>query len=102
MKKKVMKKSTPVKQAMDSNDNSNGVVAVTMGLISIISALLTSNLIAGIIFGVIGWIYAVKQTRQSYNSWARLGKILSIVGIVLGFIAIAVSVWVANALGLTI
>ncbi len=70
------------------NDNSSGVVSVVMGIQSIVFALLSP--VAGLIFGVIGLFFANNQAKKKIpGCWARKGKIVSIVGII-----ISIAIWI--------
>jgi len=70
---------------MKKEDNSFGVAAVILGILSIMFASIN-----GIILGVIALIFAKKQQKRSPNSWGKNGKILSIIGIILSIIIMIV------------
>lgn len=74
-------------------DNSRGVVGVVFGILSILFAVM---IVIGPIMGVIGLVFSISQGKRNKNSWSKAGLILSVVGIVLGVIAIiAVFVFLA-------
>ncbi|MFH1425639.1 MAG: hypothetical protein ABIG28_02850 [archaeon] len=70
---------------MKKEDNSFGIAAVLLGILSIVFA--SAN---GVIFGIIGLIFANKQQKVSKNKWGKNGKILSIIGIILSIILIII------------
>lgn len=69
-------------------DNSFGVASVILGILSIL--LLSTN---GVILGVIALIFANKQRNKHETSWSRAGRILSIIGIIVGIILIGVTAY---------
>ena len=76
-------------------DNSFGVASVILGILSIVFAfglfmLFVYGPFAAILLSIIGLVFASKQKRVRNNEWARMGMILSIIGLVAG---IALSVW---------
>ncbi|MBU0467239.1 MAG: DUF4190 domain-containing protein [Nanoarchaeota archaeon] len=79
MKKEAAKKQT-------SADNSFGIASVVLGIFSIVFASVN-----GVILGIIGLIFAVKQQKRAPNSWAKSGKILSIIGIILSIVVLIIS-----------
>ena len=68
---------------LTSNDNSFGVASVVLGILSILLASLN-----GIILGIIALVFSQKQTAISANKWSRAGKILSIIGIIVGILTL--------------
>lgn len=64
-----------------TNDNSFGTASVVFGVISIVS---TS--VVGIILGILGLIFSMKQKKITKNKWSKAGMILSVIGIILGII----------------
>ena len=62
-------------------DNSFGTASVVLGIISIIF-----SSIIGLILGIIGLIFALKQKKLSKNGWAKAGIILNVIGVILGII----------------
>lgn len=75
-------------------DNSFGVASVILGILSIVSALGLFMLfvygpVAAIILSIIGLVFASKQKKIKNNEWARIGKILNIIGLVAGIILFA-------------
>jgi cytochrome c biogenesis protein CcdA len=65
-------------------DNSFGVAAVILGILSIIFASIT-----GVLFGIIGLFFSAKQNQINSNVWSKWGRILSIIGIILSILTIA-------------
>ena len=62
-------------------DNSSGIVGVTLGILSIII-----SGTGGIVMGIVGFVFALKQGKKYKNSWSKAGIILNVIGIVLGII----------------
>ncbi len=75
----------------EAGNNSSGIAAVILGILSI---LFVSN--NGIILGIIGIFFAIAQKKKNNNSWAKAGLVLSIIGVVLGILAVATIVWIAK------
>lgn len=71
-----------------------GIVGFVLGLLSIV--LVGSN---GIILAILGLIFSTIQQKRKPTKLARIGKILSIVGIILAVILIIVLIIVAPSLG---
>jgi hypothetical protein len=69
-------------------ENSFGLMSVTLGIISIV----LTNL-PGLILGIVALVFAFKQEKISINNWSKAGKILSIIGIILTIIAIALNMY---------
>lgn len=70
------------KKEITQGDNSSGVVSVIMGILSVTFALVSP--VVGVIFGIIGLFFSNNQAKKKIpGCWARKGKILAIVGIVL-------------------
>lgn len=70
-----------------SSENSYGLVAFIFGILSILSApaldiFIFYGPIAGLILGILGIIFAVKQRSISKNKWSNWGLWLSIAGLV--------------------
>lgn len=68
-------------------DNSSGVAAVVLGIQSISFSLVTP--LMGIILGIISLVFARKQAEKAPNNWSTAGKVLSITGIVIGILQVA-------------
>lgn len=73
------------------NLNSFGIAAVILGILSIVSTL--GQIAPGVLLGIVGIVFAIKQKRVSKNSWSKAGLILSILGIILNIVALLVSVY---------
>lgn len=74
-------------------DNSYGVCAVVFGILSILAA----TPLHGIIASILGIIFARSQNKFHPNKWARNGRIISIIGLILNVIIwIYVTVQLAN------
>ncbi len=69
------------KEEIKTKDNSFGTASVILGILSI-----TFSAAIGIIFGIIGLVFAKKQKKIMKNSWSKVGMILNIIGIILGII----------------
>ncbi len=75
---------------MKKEDNSFGITSVTIGIVGLV--LLLSNSVASIILGIVGLVFAKKQNKIQSNEWARKGKILNIISIILGIIFTIVTI----------
>ena len=65
----------------EGEGNSFGIIGVVFGILSILSLS-----IAGIVMGIIGLIFSMKQKKVNKNNWSKTGMILNIIGIILGLI----------------
>jgi vacuolar-type H+-ATPase subunit I/STV1 len=88
-----MKKEALSKTGNSGNDNAFGIASVVLGIFSIVFASIN-----GIILGIIGLIFAIKQQNKTPTSWGKAGEILAIIGIVLSILAIIVSAFFLNDL----
>ena len=61
------------------NDNGFGIAGVVFGVLSIVN--LGFN---GILIGIVGLFFGLKQKKIGQNKWSNAGIILNIIGIVLG------------------
>lgn len=70
------------------SDNSFGIAAVILGILSIT---LSINFIVfgGLILGFIGLVFALIQRRNLKNKWVLWGLILSVAGIIIGLVLAA-------------
>jgi uncharacterized membrane protein len=71
------------KEGQKASDNSCGVVGVVFGILSIVSLS-----VGGVVMGVIGLIFSMKQKNKMPNKWSKAGTILSWIGIIIGIIAV--------------
>lgn len=71
------------KESDRMHDNSFGVAGVVFGIMSLLS--LSAP---GIVIGIIGLVFSMKQKKIHNNKWAKWGVSLNIIGIVLGILAI--------------
>lgn len=76
------------KKTEHSYDNSFGVAAVVLGILSIVFASFY-----GLILSIIALVFANKQNARQKNSWSKAGKILAIIGIILSVITIIATVF---------
>lgn len=83
-----MKKEAQNYSSKNYHDNSFGIAAVVLGILSIVFASLN-----GIVIGVISLIFANKQQARNPNVWGKNGKALAIVGIILSVVVIILNVW---------
>ena len=87
----------------ESKDNSFGVASVVLGILGIVSILLTFFAvfapIAGLILSVMSLVFANKQKKINYNSWAKSGFTLSIIGIILN---IVIFIWLITSIVKTV
>ena len=65
-----------------TKDNSFGIAGVIFGILSILSLS-----VEGIVIGIIGLIFSLRQKKVMKNQWSKVGIILNIIGIVVGIIA---------------
>ncbi len=72
-------------------DNSFGVAAVVLGIMSIMSGSLP-----GIVLGIISVVFSKKQEKSFKNKWSKAGFVLGIVGIILGLILFFVSFYLVS------
>lgn len=86
-----MKKA--VEKEFIKHDNSFGVASVALGITSLFSP-------GGLILGIISLVFAKKQEKVHINKWSKAGKILGIIGIILGIILIALNIWYQKNPGL--
>ncbi len=75
------------KEEKKTSDNSFGVAAVILGILSILTLS-----VEGFVLGLISFVFASKQMKKNSNQWTKWGKILSIVGIVLSIVTIIVAI----------
>jgi len=76
-------------------DNSCGVAGVTLGIMSL---LMVGSL--GIVAGIIGLFFSLKQKKMKVNAWAKWGIALNVVRIILGVVAIyIIATYLASQLG---
>jgi len=73
-------------------DNSFGIASVVLGIISVISLS-----VPGVVFGIIGLIFGLKQKKINKNKWSKAGIIINIVGIVLGIVATVIIIVYASS-----
>jgi len=76
-----------------ARDNSFGIVAVILGMLSVLSApglflLFVYGPFLGLALGVLSLVFSLMQRKRSNNNWAKAGLILSIIGIVLSVLLI--------------
>ncbi|MDO8459481.1 MAG: hypothetical protein Q7S74_00060 [Nanoarchaeota archaeon] len=74
--------------SMNSSNNSSGVTSVVFGILSIVFASLI-----GIILAIISIGFAIKQNKSSPNKWSKAAMILSIIGLILSILIIALDAW---------
>ncbi len=63
------------------SDNSFGIAGVVLGILSIVFSSIT-----GVVLGIVGLVFSTKQNKIAKNKWSKAGKILNIIGIILGII----------------
>ena len=81
------------KEETKTKDNSFGVAAAVLGILSIISSFIP---IIGLILGIISLIFGIKQKNIMRNRWSKAGIILSIIGIILAIIIWASAIYLLN------
>lgn len=67
------------------------VAALVLGILSVVLAFLPWGPALSILFGIIGLILGFMQKRRGQTRLGRAGMILSIIGIVLSVLAIAIA-----------
>ncbi len=72
---------------MVKKEENFGVVSYTLGIVSIVTALLTSFGLGGIIFGVIGLV----QSKKQKTDLSKKAKKLNTIGLILGIIMFIIS-----------
>jgi drug/metabolite transporter (DMT)-like permease len=77
-----------------ASDNSFGTASVVLGIISI-----AFSSMIGVLLGIIGLIFAFNQSKIEKNKWAKAGKILNIIGVLLGIVAIVIFSLYSDSLG---
>lgn len=83
-----MKKEAKKEVHSKTDSNSYGTASVVLGIIGLVFASLP-----GIILAIIGLVFASKQNARAPNNWSKAGKILGILGIILGILVIIVNVY---------
>lgn len=73
-------------------DNSFGVASTILGIFGLLSIVP----VYGIISGIIGLIFANKQSKNGKNSWSKAGKILNILAIVLNIVVWIFFAWLTQ------
>lgn len=74
-----------------SHENSFGIAAVVLGIVSIVLASLN-----GLLLAIVALVFASKQQSHAPNRWGKNGKILAVIGIILSILAVAFSFWIAR------
>lgn len=78
-----------------TTDNSSGVAATVLGIQSIAFSLVAP--LMGIILGIVSLAFAKNQNTKAPNKWSTAGKVLSIIGIVVGIIQIVLAIYLFSA-----
>ena len=79
------------KEETKQHDNSFGIAAVVLGIVSIVLASLN-----GLLLAIVALVFASKQQKINANRWGKNAKILAIIGIILSILAVAFSFWIAK------
>ena len=66
-------------------DNSFGVAAVIMGILSLA---FSWTIFLGVIFAILGFIFGIVQLKRNKNSWTIVGIILSVAGLLFSVLAL--------------
>ncbi|MEK6818389.1 MAG: hypothetical protein AABY10_00475 [Nanoarchaeota archaeon] len=74
----------------EHKDNSFGVSSV---IFSVLSVLLSTTPIQGIVLAILGLALARKQSKHLKNKWSKAGCILSIIGLILSIVFWIVYTW---------
>jgi len=70
-------------EGKSDKENSFGIAAVILGILSVLTFF---TIIFPIILGILGLIFALIQRKRNNNRWATAGIVLSIIGIILGVV----------------
>lgn len=82
-----------------SGNNSSGIVAVVLGILSIVFALtVILGSFAGAAFGLIGFFFALTQRKNNPNRWSKWGLILTVIGLILNIIVIFALITVISSI----
>ena len=81
----------------NNGNNSKAVVALVLGILSIVLALLYWW--AGVILGIIGIVLGAKARKETPCGMATAGFVCSIIGLVLGCLSIVCVLCALGALG---
>jgi len=73
--------SKVIDKEIKHHDNSCGVAGVILGILSLALCLIP---FAGLIFGIVGIVFAYNQNKSMRNNWSKAGLWLCGIGIVLG------------------
>ena len=71
-------------------DNSFGVLSVCLGAVSLVLSL--NNQLPALILAIVAIIISKKQERISKNSWAKWGKNLGIISIVVSIVILIIAI----------
>lgn len=68
----------------ENNENSSGVAAVILGILSIVFGLgIFLGSFAGLALAIVGLVFALRQRKTYSSSWSTWGIVLSIFGLVI-------------------
>lgn len=84
-------KKKEVRSSSKSGENSFGVAAVVLGVVSIVFSIFNS--VAAVLFGIIGLVFASKQHSSHPTPWAKWGRVTNAIGIILGIVFTIVAIW---------
>jgi len=74
-------------------DNSFGIAAVVLGILSIVFSVgVLLGSVGGTILGIVALVFALIQKKKANNKWAYIGMILAIIGIVLNIALLIITV----------
>lgn len=79
---------------MKEEGNSKGILVWSFGLASLIFSV--AQPVFGIIFGIVGLVMVKKSRKQ--DSWTKAGKVLSLIGLILGIVLVLVGILALNYL----
>jgi len=85
MYEKMIKEEASESKISGTRDNSFGVAGVIFGVLSILSLS-----VGGVVMGIVGLFFSLKQKKIMKNKWSNSGIVLNIIGIIVGLIAIYV------------
>ena len=82
-------------EAKNQCSNSFGIASVILGILAVNFAS-----VFGIVPGILGLIFGIKQNKISRNNWGKWGIILSLIALILSVLVIVLNLWLAKNAGL--
>ncbi len=79
-----------MKKEENTNTSHKGVLGWSLGLISLIFAIIQP--VAGIIFSIVGFIVSYNQVGKYNDDFSKTGKVLSIISFIVSLVVIILTV----------